>query len=267
MFIYPQFDPIALQIGPLAIRWYGLMYVIGFLVAWGLGNYRAKHSDNQWTAENVSDLIFNCVLGLVLGARIGYILFYNFPLFLANPLVLFKVWQGGMSFHGGLIGVVFAAWYFAYRNNKTFGEVADFVAPLVPLGLAAGRLGNFINGELWGRVTNVPWAMVFPHVDNYPRHPSQVYEMLLEGIALFAIVWLYSAKPRPRLAVSGLFLLCYGLFRFMLEFFRVPDPQLGFLAWEWLSMGQLLSIPMVLFGGTMLYYAYFREPLQLKQQP
>ncbi len=256
MLQYPQINPIALELGPLKIHWYGLMYVIGFLGAWGLAEWRARKPASGWTSAQVSDLIFYCAVGVVIGGRIGYMLFYDLSSFLSNPLVIFKVWDGGMSFHGGLLGVIIAMWLFARSTQKAFFAVGDFVAPLVPIGLAAGRIGNFINGELWGRVTHVPWGMVFPNAGPQPRHPSQLYEFFCEGILLFIILWWFSAKPRPRMAVSGLFLLGYGIFRFGLEFFRQPDIQLGFVAFGWMTMGQLLSIPMILFGITFLYWAY-----------
>jgi len=195
---------------------------------------------------------------VILGGRIGYTLFYNLPGFLADPVVLFKVWEGGMSFHGGLIGVLIGLGLFGRKYGKAFFEISDFAAPLVPIGLGAGRIGNFINGELWGKVSDLPWAMVFPHAGPLPRHPSQLYEALLEGVALFTILWLFSARPRPRMAVSGLFLLCYGLFRFAVEFVREPDLQLGYLAFDWLTMGQILSTPMILVGLGMLGWAYRR---------
>lgn len=255
MFIYPEIDPVALKIGPLSIHWYGLMYLIGFVSAWFLANIKAKKS-HQWTSQQVSDLIFYMALGVLLGGRIGYVLIYSLPSFLANPLMLFKIWGGGMSFHGGLLGVILSMWLFARKNHKSIYVVGDFVAPLVPIGLAAGRLGNFINGELWGRVTDVPWGVVYPFLGPEPRHPSVIYEFLLEGVVLFFILWFYSAKPRPTKAVSGLFLLCYGLFRIFIEFFRQPDAALGFIAFHWLTMGQLLSIPMVFLGALLLYLAY-----------
>jgi len=258
MFTYPNIDPIALQLGPLKIHWYGLMYVVGIGSAWLLALYRAKKSLGFWTNEKIADMIFYCALGVVIGGRLGYVLFYGFQEVMQNPLYIFKVWEGGMSFHGGLIGVCLAIILFAKRNKQSIFAISDFIAPMVPIGLGAGRVGNFINGELWGRVTNVPWAMIYPHVDSNPRHPSEIYEMLFEGLFLFLILWIYSSKPRPRMAVSGLFLLCYGVFRFSLEFLRQPDPQLGFIAMGWMTMGQLLSIPMILFGIVILILAYQR---------
>ncbi len=256
MLKYPQIDPVAVSIGPLKIHWYGLMYLIGFATAWYLGKRRAAKNWSPINAEQMGDLIFYCAMGVVLGGRFGYVFFYNFDRFLDNPLWLFKVWEGGMSFHGGLIGVMFAMWWFGRKLGRTFFEISDFVAPLVPVGLGAGRIGNFIGGELWGRVAEVPWAMVFPRAGDLPRHPSQLYQFALEGIALFAILWWFSSKQRPKMAVSGLFLLCYGAFRIVVEFFRQPDEHLGYLAWEWLTMGQLLSLPMVLIGIGMMVWAY-----------
>lgn len=224
------------------------MYLIAFASAWFLAQWRVKHYQLNWSLEQISDLIFYAALGVILGGRIGYMLFYNVHELIDNPLSLFKIWRGGMSFHGGLLGVLLAAIFFAHKIKKSFWEVADFIVPLVPLGLAAGRIGNFINGELWGRVTDVPWGMVFPFVDNQPRHPSQLYEIGLEGIVLLIIVWWYAAKPRPPGCVAAIFLIGYAICRLVIECFREPDAQLGFLAFHWLTMGQLLSIPMLLIG-------------------
>ncbi len=248
MLTFPYIDPVAFSLGPVKVHWYGLMYLIGFVAAWLLAYWRTKHYKLDWTTEQISDLIFYAALGVILGGRIGYMLFYNTQELLHQPWILFKIWEGGMSFHGGLIGVIIAVWLFARRFNKQFWEVGDFVAPLVPLGLGAGRAGNFINGELWGRVTDVPWAMVYSHVDNQPRHPSEIYEFGLEGIALFILVWCYASKPRATGRVSAVFLMGYAGCRLIAECFREPDPQLGYIAFNWLTMGQLLSIPMLLFG-------------------
>jgi len=192
MFLYPSIDPIAIQLGPLKIYWYGLMYLFAFLGCWVLASYRAKQSNNTWKVEEVSDAIFYVAIGVILGGRVGYVLFYDFLSFLSDPWLIFKIWQGGMSFHGGFLGVLLSFWFFGKKTGKGFVAVADFLAPVVPLGLAAGRVGNFINGELWGSVTDVPWGMVYPHVDQLPRHPSQIYEFLLEGVLLFTILWLHS---------------------------------------------------------------------------
>ena len=248
MLTFPDFNPIAFSLGPLQVHWYGLMYLLAFLMAWLLAHWRAKHYQLTWTSEQISDLIFFGALGVILGGRIGYMVFYGTTQLLANPLSLFKVWEGGMSFHGGVLGVAVALWVFSRKFHKSFFEVTDFVAPLVPFGLAAGRLGNFINGELWGRVTHVPWAMIFPNSDDLPRHPSQLYELGLEGLVLFMIVWWYASKPRLKGRITGVFLIGYALCRFFVEFFRQPDPQLGYLAWNWLTMGQLLSLPLFILG-------------------
>jgi phosphatidylglycerol:prolipoprotein diacylglycerol transferase len=260
MLEHPNFDPIAFGLGPLQIRWYGLMYLFGFASGWALGRYRAKHVP-QWQPHYLDDLIFYIALGVILGGRIGYIIFYNFNAFLHDPLLLLRIWEGGMAFHGGLIGVLAAMFLYARKMHMTFFQVTDFIAPLVPPGLFFGRIGNFINGELWGRTTDMPWAMIFhtPGAGDLPRHPSQLYEAVLEGIALFTILWIYSAKPRPTMAVSGLFLICYSLFRFLIEFAREPDAHLGFIAFNWLTMGQLLSLPMMFFGIALIAIAYRRE--------
>jgi phosphatidylglycerol:prolipoprotein diacylglycerol transferase len=258
MLTFPNINPVAFSIGPLQVHWYGLMYLFGFISAWGLAHWRVKHYKLAWTSEQIGDLIFFLALGVIIGGRLGYMLFYNTHQLFTQPWSLFKLWEGGMSFHGGLLGVFIALLFFAKKVNKRLWEVTDFVVPLVPLGLAAGRIGNFINGELWGRVTNVPWAMIFPHADNQPRHPSQLYEFGLEGIILFIIVWWYAAKPRPAGCVSAIFLMSYAVCRFIIEFFREPDYQLGFIAFNWVTMGQLLSIPMLL-AGLLLWLAKRNE--------
>lgn len=255
----PNIDPVAISLGPIKIHWYGLMYVIGFLALWFFASRRAKQPDSGWTAEQVSDFVFYGALGVILGGRLGYMLFYNLPHYLAHPLDVLKVWQGGMSFHGGLIGVLLAMLYFARKTGKTFFTVADFFAPWVPIGLGLGRLGNFINHELWGRTTDGPWGMVFRDAGPLPRHPSQLYQAALEGLALFVILWLFARKPRPTASVSGLFLICYGLFRILVEFVREPDAQLGYLAFGWLTMGQVLSVPMILFGVGLIVWAYKKK--------
>ncbi len=258
MLHYPNINPIAFSLGPIKVHWYGLMYLLGFAGAWGLGTLRARRPNSGWTAEQVSDLIFYAAIGVIVGGRLGYMLFYDLPNFLHNPLTFFEVWDGGMSFHGGLLGVIVSIFFYGRKTKKTFLEIGDFVAPLVPIGLAAGRIGNFINGELWGRVTTVPWGMVYPKAGPLPRHPSELYEFLLEGVLLFIILWFYSAKPRARGTVSAFFLIFYGLFRFIVEFFRQPDPQKGFVALGWMTMGQLLSLPMILIGLILLAYAWKR---------
>ncbi|WP_353148515.1 prolipoprotein diacylglyceryl transferase [Pollutimonas bauzanensis] len=255
MLQYPQIDPIALQIGPVAIHWYGLMYLIGFALVWVLGRWRINRGETDLSLRDLEDIIFYSVLGVIAGGRLGYVLFYKPAEYLAHPLEVFYLWQGGMSFHGGLVGVIVALLIFARKRNKTLLEIGDFVAPLIPLGLAAGRLGNFINGELWGRPTTLPWGMVFPQTaDGVARHPSQLYEMGLEGFALFALVWLFARKPRPTGQISAVFLMGYGVFRFLAEFTREPDNYLGLLAGG-LSMGQLLSLPMVLAGAIIFVWS------------
>jgi len=256
MLVHPQFDPVAIAIGPIAIRWYGLMYLVAFMLFMWLGRIRARRMVlSGWIPRDIDDLLFFGVLGVILGGRLGYVLFYKPAYYLANPLEILAVWQGGMSFHGGFLGVLIAVWFYARRSERRWLDVTDFIAPLVPLGLAAGRMGNFINAELVGRVTTGPWAMVFPNVDNLPRHPSQLYQFALEGVALFALLWWFAASPRPRGAVSGAFLLGYGVFRFVAEFGREPDDFLGLLALN-LSMGQWLSLPMVAAGIALLAWAY-----------
>ena len=248
MLRFPNLDPVAFSLGPIKIHWYGIMYLVGFMGAWLLAYWRTKHYKLNWTVDQISDLIFYAALGVILGGRIGYMLFYTTQEWTHQPWIMFKIWEGGMSFHGGLLGVLFALWLFAKRFGKTYFEVTDFIAPLVPLGLGAGRIGNFINGELWGRVTDVPWAMIYSHVDEQPRHPSQLYELGLEGIGLFILIWWYASKPRKPGSVSAVFLIGYALCRLVAECFREPDLQLGYLAFGWLTMGQLLSIPMLLLG-------------------
>ena len=263
MLAYPQIDPVALAIGPLKIHWYGLMYLIGIGGAWWLASRRLNAFDPAWTKEKLSDLVFWVALGVIAGGRLGYVLFYDLSAYIANPLLIFEVWKGGMSFHGGLIGVMLATLWFGKRNNKSFFQLMDFIPPLVPIGLGAGRIGNFINAELWGKATDLPWAMIFPtDPAQLPRHPSQLYQFALEGVALFAILWFYSRKPRPTMAVSGMFALFYGIFRFTVEFVRVPDAQLGYLAFGWLTMGQILCLPMIIGGIFLIVWAHRRQSAQ-----
>ncbi len=260
MLKFPNIDPVAIGFGPLQVHWYGLMYLVGFVGGWWLGRRRARQPRWDWKPEQVDDLVFYAAMGVVLGGRIGYVLFYNFPTFLQDFWMLFRIWEGGMSFHGGLLGVLVALGLFAGRHGYRYFEVVDFVAPLVPIGLGAGRIGNFINAELWGQPTDLPWGIVFPGAGDMPRHPSQLYEFLLEGVVLFAILWWFSSRPRPTMAISGLFALCYGLFRFLVEFVREPDAHLGYLAFDWLTMGQVLSLPLIAVGATLLALAYGRQP-------
>ena len=248
MIQHPNFDPVAISIGPLSIHWYGLMYLIGFAAGVGLGVWRANKKDSGWTKDQVWDLLFYVAMGIIIGGRLGYVLFYKAGYYLSNPLEIFYLWQGGMSFHGGLLGVIVAMMLFARKINKNFWNVTDFLAPLVPIGLGTGRVGNFINQELWGGVTNVPWGVIFPTAGDLPRHPSQLYEAALEGLILFLVLWWYSSKPRAAGKVSGLFLIGYAISRFSVEFFREPDAHLGYLAFDWFTMGQLLTIPMFIFG-------------------
>ena len=289
MLIHPNFDPIAIHLGPLAVRWYGLMYLLAFIQCIVIGRIRLRLpyvSAQGWTTKDIDDILFYGVLGTILGGRLGYVVFYKSSFYFAHPLDIFKVWEGGMSFHGGMLGVITAMILFAWQRKRTWLQVTDFVAPMVPLGLAAGRFGNFINGELWGRVTNpnAPWAMLFQNAssddavwlakhpdldaqwhlreifDRYqmlPRHPSQLYEIALEGFALFIVMWLMSRKPRPAGAISAVFLIGYGIARFTVEFAREPDDYLGLLAAN-LSMGQWLSLPMIIVGTGILIWSYKR---------
>lgn len=270
MIAYPQIDPVVVALGPLKIHWYGLMYLIAFGAAWWLGRRRASAENSIIQPQQVDDLIFYGALGVVLGGRMGSVLFYNFDSFLENPIYLFKIWQGGMSFHGGFLGVLVAMEFYRRKLGCGFFQLTDFIAPLVPLGLATGRLGNFINAELWGAPSNLPWAMKlsceqFP-ADRFvdyagplcfsPRHPSQLYEMVLEGLLLFVVLWLISSKPKPVMTVSGYFLLLYGLARSSVEFIRLPDAHVGYLFnTEWLTRGIALSLPMIIVGMVFIIYA------------
>jgi phosphatidylglycerol:prolipoprotein diacylglycerol transferase len=248
MLIHPQYDPVAIHLGPFGIHWYGLMYLVGFVGGLWLGKWRARRQPHYgFSPRDVDDMLFYIALGVILGGRLGYVLFYQPAYFLAHPAEIPAIWQGGMSFHGGFIGVLLAMVMFAQKTGKSWLAIMDFIAPLVPIGLGTGRLGNFINGELWGKPTDVPWAVVFPQVDELPRHPSQLYEFGLEGVLLFALLWWYSSKSRPTGAVSSLFLLGYGVSRFVVELAREPDNFLGTLALG-MSMGQWLSLPMIIAG-------------------
>lgn len=271
--IYPDIDPVALSLGPLKIYWYGLSYLLGMLGGWALARWRIKHSNGNWTAQQVDDLLFYCAVGVVLGGRLGYILFYGFDGWLADPIRILRVWEGGMSFHGGFLGVLAAMWLYKRKHGKGFFELTDFIAPFIPIGLLSGRLGNFINGELWGKPSDLPWAMQLRCTEfvslcrdklglpagtewTPPLHPSQLYQAFGEGLLLFVVLWWFSAKPRPRMAVSALFLIGYGSFRFLVELVRMPDAQLGYLAGGWFTMGQLLSLPMVIIGVIIMTLAY-----------
>ena len=256
MLTYPNIDPVALDLGVIKVHWYGLMYLLGFAGVYFLGQYRAKQPYSAIKPEAIEDLVYFGALGVIIGGRFGYILFYNFSLFLDDPLILFKIWQGGMSFHGGMLGVFVAMWFFAKKQHCTMLQLTDLLSPLVPIGLGLGRIGNFINAELWGRVTDVSWGMVFPNGGDLPRHPSQLYEAFLEGLVLFVILWIYTHKQRPTMAATGLVLFLYGTFRFLVEFFRLPDAHLGYLALDWVTMGQILSVPMIIIGAGLFYWAH-----------
>lgn len=263
MLQYPNINPVAFELGPLTVHWYGVTYLFAFLAGWWLAKYRARQPNSGWKEEEIGDIVFYIVLGVIFGGKIGSILFYQTdslfenPLQTLNPINMFT--SGGMSFHGGFLGVLVAFFWYAKVTGRTFFQVADFIAPAFPIGMGAGRIGNFINGELWGRPTDVPWGMVFPAVDQQARHPNQIYQFIGEGIVLFLIVWIFSRKPRPTMAVSGVFALTYGVYRFLIEFVREPDDHLGFIAMEWVTMGQLLSLPMIIAGVLALWFAYSRQ--------
>ena len=264
MLVHPQFDPVALHLGPISIHWYGLMYVLAFLFFVMLGRIHAKRRPEMgWDQAQIDDLLFYGVLGVVIGGRLGEILFYQPGYYFSHPSEILAVWKGGMSFHGGLIGVLLALAWFARKTGRTFLQVGDFVAPLVPTGLMFGRIGNFINGELWGRPTdpNLPWSMVFPHVDGLARHPSQLYQAAGEGLLLFIILWFYAAKPRPTAQVSGLFLIGYGVLRFLAEFFRNPDPGIFSNLPFQFSTAQWLCVPMITAGVWLFIRAANRTRL------
>jgi phosphatidylglycerol---prolipoprotein diacylglyceryl transferase len=272
MIFLHQIDPVLIALGDLKVHWYGLMYLFGFTVAWFLGRSRVRAGRLPNVNEQAySDLLFYSMLGVIFGARIGYILIYDLSSYVADPIQIFKIWQGGMSFHGGLAGVLVASLWWARKHRMNFFDIVDFVAPLVPPGLGFGRLGNFINGELWGKYTEGGWGVVFPHaerdlasgmLDQFARHPSQLYQLTLEGIVLFCALWWFSRKPRPRYAVAGVFALLYGCFRFLVEFVRLPDAQIGYLAFDWLTMGQVLSLPLVVLGLTLLFLSRKAPTLQ-----
>jgi phosphatidylglycerol---prolipoprotein diacylglyceryl transferase len=256
MLHYPGFNPVAVELGPIKVHWYGIMYLIGFAAAWWLGRVRARAANSSWRPLDVDDLVFFGMMGVIFGGRTGYVLFYGMDYWLHDPWYPLKVWEGGMSFHGALLGTIVAMAVFAWRRKRRISDVFDFGAPLPEIGLFFGRIGNFINGELWGKQTTVPWGF---QVDGQVRHASQLYEAGLEGLVLFTVLWIFTRKPRPRLAPSGLFLLLYGMARFSIEFVRVPDANLGYLAAGWVTMGQILSLPMILGGIILLIIAYRRR--------
>jgi phosphatidylglycerol:prolipoprotein diacylglycerol transferase len=264
MLTYPHINPIAISIGPffgvgpLRVHWYGIMYLIGFVAAWLLARHRARRPGSTWTALDIDDLIFYCAVGVIAGGRIGWCIFYGHDVIAESWLNVFHIWDGGMSFHGGMLGVLVATLIFARVKRKHLADVLDFVAPLPGIGLMAGRIGNFINGELWGKPTTLPWGFLVPDASGQlvARHPSQLYEATLEGLVLFVILWLFTSKPRPRLAPLGLFLTVYGCARFAVEWVRLPDANIGYLVGNWLTMGMLLTIPMILAGVAMMIFAY-----------
>ena len=269
MLVHPNFDPVAIALGPVQIHWYGLMYLLAFAAGWWLGRVRARDAWRGWSRDDVGDVLFWVALGVIAGGRLGYMLFYDLDRVLASPLSVFAVWHGGMSFHGGLIGVLIAMWWFARSRGRGFFDVADFIAPLVPLGIAAGRFGNFINGRLWGTPSDLPWAMVFhdPRAGDVARHPSQLYEALLEGVVLFAVLWWFTRRPRPAMAASGVFLVGYGVARTVVEFVRVPDTHIGYLAFGWVTMGLVLTLPMLAAGVVLAIRATRRSEPQAAPAP
>ncbi len=259
MIKYPIIDPVAISFGSLQVHWYGIMYIVAFILAWLLLRYRAKKAGSGWTATEIDDLITWGMIGVIVGGRLGYILFYDFVHYSANPLDIIYIWNGGMSFHGGLIGVLLATFLWSRKYKKRYITLLDFISPAVAPGLFFGRIGNFINGELWGKVSSVSWAVVFPHAGSQARHPTQLYEAFLEGLVLFVVLWIYSSKERSAGAVSGLFAILYGVFRFISEFYREPDKQLGYLYSDWFTMGMLLSLPLIVIGGLLFAYSVMKS--------
>jgi phosphatidylglycerol:prolipoprotein diacylglycerol transferase len=261
MLTYPHINPIAVSLGPVKVHWYGIMYLVGFVSGWWLARYRARRPGSTWTALEVDDLIFYCAIGVILGGRIGWCLVYGHDVIAQNWLNAFRIWDGGMAFHGGLTGVILAVAVFARVKRKSFFDVCDFVAPLPAIGLMTGRLGNFINGELWGKPTTLPWGFGVPDAQGVliARHPSQLYEASLEGLLLFIVMWWFTSTPRPRLAPTGLFFVIYGCGRFLVEWVRLPDANIGYLVGDWLTMGMLLTTPMILIGIAIMSYAYWRH--------
>jgi len=257
MLAYPSIDPVAVHLGSWPVYWYGIMYLLAFVMGWAILALRIHYHPQRYqlSQEQFADALFFVALGVIIGGRLGYMLFYDWPYLREQPLLLLQIWKGGMSFHGGLIGVTLGLGWYAWRNKRSIFELGDFIAPVCAIGLGLGRIGNFINGELWGRVTTVPWAMEFPNGGPFLRHPSQLYEVFLEGFCLFLIVWIYSRRPRPLGAISGMFILWYGIFRFIVEFFREPDPQVGYI-WGVATEGQLLSVPLIIAGAALLAWAY-----------
>ena len=258
MLHYPEIDPVIFSIGFLKIRWYGLMYLIGFVIAIMLAKIRIKKSWSPIKSSEVDDLIFYCMLGVILGGRLGYVIFYGWHQLISDPLYIFRIMEGGMSFHGGLIGVIAALWLYGRKIDKDMITMMDFVAPIVPLGLGFGRIGNFINGELWGKPTNVVWSF---KVNGVSLHATQLYEAFLEGLVLFLILWIFTDKERPKMQSSAVFLIGYGVFRFFIEFYRVPDAHLNYLAFGWVTMGQILTAPMIIIGMTMFILANNKEKI------